>query len=245
MQGNLSHELFDRIFKVGEDLPNEKQIEALVETELADCIKKMAPFLMEDSWKVERDVLRSTLIKAVSKWNQVLTDLGAEIIKAEDWLQGRFSGIPIRGKTDQVIKLPDGKLIVVDFKKSKSGGRKKRMELGYDCQVSLYDIMLQHGDDTAGQDTGVLYFTLNDQVVLTDKDGSISDKVPSAKTIEEDVSVNALREIGESITSLRKGRVKMNYAGDAKQLSDHKGLSTFALDRSPLVNLFSVPGEDA
>ena len=159
-------------------------------------------------------------------------------------LKGEFDGIPIKGFADQVIQLPGGKLVVVDFKKTSSGKRRDRMELGYDCQVSLYEMMIGENGSGLGLEAssgkpGIAYFTLNDQRILADERTGLPADVPGLVVVPNDVSSNALREIKTRLHSLRRGVVEMNRKDDAERLDEEKALPGFAFDASPLVMMFA------
>ena len=197
-------------------------------------------------WKVERHSLRTTLIQAVANWRDVLETLNAKIVGVEARLRGKFGGIPIKGFSDEIVQLPGGKLVVVDFKKSSSGKRRDRMDLGYDCQVSLYEKMISENRDELGLDgtsenPGIVYYTLNDQRVLADDRTGLPPEVPGLVVVSNDVSSNALREIEDRLEKLRRGVVEMNQEDDAKRLDKVKALPGFALEASPLVMMFAHP----
>ena len=246
LQGNIAHSVFEQLFPVGGDGVDGEAIETAVDDALADAVRKHAPLLSTALWKVERHTLRATLIQAVSWWQDVLASLHGRVVGVEARLTGEFKGIPIRGFCDEIIQLPDGKLVVVDFKKSSSGKRRDRMELGYDCQVSLYEMML--GEDGSGLDLdtppgrpGIVYFTLNDQRVLADDRTGLPSDVPGLAVVANDVSGNALRDIEARLKKLRLGVVEMNQDDDAKRLDKDKGLPGYALEASPLVMMFAHP----
>lgn len=252
LQGNIAHGVFERLFTVEGDLIEKDAVEDAVDRTLAEVIRQQAPLLSTAQWKVERNSLRSTLIQAVANWRDVLETLNARVVGVEARLKGEFSGIPIKGFCDEIVKLPGGKLVVVDFKKSSSGKRRDRMDLGYDCQVSLYEKMIAEnrsdfGLEGAPDNPGIVYYTLNDQRVLADDRTGLTSRVPGLVVISNDVSVNALHEIEDQLDKLRQGIVEMNSVDDAKRLDKEKALPDYALVSSPLVMMFAhpEPTEDA
>jgi ATP-dependent helicase/nuclease subunit B len=244
LQGNIAHGIFENIFKTDGEIIDRENVEAAVDDALAEVIRQQAPLLSTAQWKVERNTLRGTLVQAVKSWRDVLEVLGAKVVGVEASLKGKFSGIPIRGFADEVVQLPGGKLVVVDFKKSSSGKRRERMELGYDCQVSLYEKMIQDNPDELGvegssETPGIVYYTLNDQRVLADDRTGFSQSVPGLIVVPNDVSTNALGEITEQINKLKRGVVEMNQEGDASSFAKEKALPDFALVSTPLVMMFA------
>jgi len=246
LQGNIAHTAFEILFPANANLFEEDQVEEAVDGALMEAIRREAPLLTTAQWKVERNSLRSTLIRAASHWRNVLKVLNAEVVGAEAPLKGQFKGVSIKGYSDEVIRLPDGTLIVVDFKKSASGKRRDRMGLGYDCQVNLYQKMISEniGDiclEPKSAKPGIVYFTLNDQRVLTDQNTGLAANTPGLIVVPGDVSANALKEITGRISMLRKGIVEMNRDDDEKSLEKEKALPNFALEVSPLVMMFAHP----
>ena len=232
--------------------PLQEAVEDAVDAALIEAIRQLAPLLSTAQWKVERNSLRSTLIRAVANWREVLEVLNAKVVGVEARLKGEFLDTPIKGFSDQVVQLPGGKLVVVDFKKSSSGKRRERMELGYDCQVSLYEMMISQnraelGLDGSSGNPGIVYYTLNDQRVLADERTGLPSNVPGLIVISDEVSANALREIEVRLGQLRQGRVEMNREDDAGRLGKEKALPDFALESSPLVMMFAsaIPVGDA
>ena len=244
LQGNIAHGVFENLFEKDEQLIERDDVEAAVDDALAEVIRQQAPLLSTAQWKVERNTLRSTLIQAVKNWRDVLEVLDAKVVGVEASLKGEFSGIPIRGFSDEVVQLPGGKLAVVDFKKSSSGKRRERMELGYDCQVSLYEKMVSDNPDVLGVKTssetpGIIYYTLNDQRVIADDRTGLPSNVPGLIVVSNDVSVNALDEIKEQIKKLKMGIVELNHERDAEIFAKEKALPDFALQATPLVGMFA------
>jgi ATP-dependent helicase/nuclease subunit B len=249
LQGNIAHGVFQRLFTVDSDLIEKDAVEEAVDRALAEVIRQQAPLLSTAQWNVERSSLRTTMIQAVVNWRDVLEALNAKVVGVEALLKGKFCGVPIKGFTDEIVQLPDGKLVVVDFKKSSSGKRRERMDRGYDCQVSLYEKMIAEnpaelGLEGSSENPGIVYYTLNDQRVLADDRTGFASSVPGLIVISGDVSVNALREIEGQIGDLRQGIVKMNRVDDAKRLDREKSLPDYALLSSPLVMMFARPAPE-
>jgi ATP-dependent helicase/nuclease subunit B len=244
LQGNIAHGVFERLFTINGGLIGKDDVESGVDAALSEVIRQLAPLLSTAQWKVERNSLRSTLIQATANWRHVLEVLNARVVGVEASLKGEFSGIPIKGYSDEIIQLPGGKLVVVDFKKSSSGKRRERMELGFDCQLTLYEKMIAQNPSALGiegvlEKPGIIYYMLNDQRVLADDRTGLTSAVPGLVVVPNDVSSKALDEIEKQLTKLRQGIVEMNYVDDAKRLDKEKSLPDYALLASPIVMMFA------
>lgn len=255
MLGTLAHKVFEDLFRPGEAFPDPSVIPGRVETLLDDAIRRLAPFLRASQWQVERRHFTAETIKAALAWRDVLARLSAEVLASEAWLQGTWSGIPIHGQTDLLLGLPGDRLLVVDYKRSKSTSRRPRMEKGYDCQTNLYRAMLESGgpkdetDETllsrirSAARTGIVYYMLNDQVSLSDSVLLESGTVPGWQTLENDVASRAMALIQRRLGEVSAGEARLNRDGDAEFFDKQAGIKPYALENSPLIDLFTVAGE--
>ena len=182
--GTLTHKVFETLFQAGQPVPDREQIIGCIPRLLDSAISEHAPYLRSAQWQVEQKQLAASISTAALAWGNMLITLRAEILATEVWLKGWLTieedrdSIPIHGQADCVLGLPGGELLVVDYKKASSGGRRGRMQNGFDSQLDLYRIMLQTEGlkDEANEPlrqrlkdaekTGVLYFMANDQTAL-------------------------------------------------------------------------------
>ena len=194
-------------------------------------------------------------MEAAIAWRSVLLALQARVIATEIWLEGMFGEIPIHGQADTVLKLPDGRLLVVDFKKSSSPSRKARMVAGYDSQADLYRTMIRTGGPKGEQHaalreeiknapgTDILYFMMNDKAVLADTVAVAASRIPGWTALDNDVSVAALACIQERVAEVRQGLVRINTDADEAFFDKQARVTPYALDVSPLIRLFMRPSE--
>ena len=252
--GTLTHKVFEQIFQPSVSIPDNQTLRSEVERHLKLAISGHAPFLNAAQWQLERKQLVSDTRKAVVAWREVLKALNAEILGTEKWLKGTYDGHPIHGQADILLWLPDGQLLVVDYKRSSGSNRMKRMGNGYDSQAELYRIMLRNGglkdeDDSKlneriekAKSIGIVYFTTMDATSLSDTVDVRSDVIPTWERIESDVSENAMSLISNRLQEVSSGQLYMNREGD-NHFFDGVGVKPYALDSSPLISLFTLPGE--
>ena len=255
--GTIAHRVFEGLFAPELDLPMRAEIPGRVDALLDEALRSLAPFLRSSHWNVERRNFAALTTRAALAWCDALERLGAEVVAAEAWLQGQWCGIAIHGQTDLILGLPGDRLLVVDYKRSKSKGRLTQMQKGYDSQASLYRAMLETGGPkdpgqealisrlrTASQ-TGVVYYLLNDQVALADTVLSGAAAVPGWRTLENDIAGGALGLIEARIGEIRSGTVRLNREGDRDFFDKQAGLKPYALEMSPLIEIFVLPDEGA
>ena len=253
LRGSLAHEVFELLFKPGRNHPDDRAIEQAVPVLLDARIHAIAPFLESSAWAVERSAMAADITTAAKHWSLALTAMGAEIIGNEFWLSGTVFGHPVHGKADCLVRLPDGQLIVVDYKKSSSGTRRRRLNNGWDLQVELYRRMTVRIDERSGDDArriaaaldagnrapGVAYHTLNDGRFLVNGidwgDGIATEHID---VIDGDIAVRALDLVQSRMAALRAGQIATNSTADADFFSKKASLGAYALDESPLVTAF-------
>ncbi len=255
--GSLAHKVFEGLFRPGAELPGRDAVAEHTDALLDEAITRLAPFLRASQWQVERRNLMEGTARAARVWRDVLEQLGAEVLAGEEWLQGAWSGIAIHGQADLILGLPGDRLLVVDYKRSKSNSRRPRMEKGYDSQANLYRAMLESGGSRnndgeilaakirSASRTGIVYYMLNDQVSLSDTRPVGSENISGWQALEGDLAGNAMKLIAQRIAEVRDGHVYLNREGDALFFEKQAGVKPYALEDSPLIALFSLPDDMA
>ena len=258
--GSLAHKVFEDLFQPGSELPAADQIPGRTREVLEGAIQQQAPFFRSAQWQFERMHLAEQAARSAEAWRQIVERLGARVLGSEQWLEGTWGGIDIHGQADLILGLGEGELLVVDYKWSVSRGRRKRMELGYDSQASLYRAMLKTGglkpprdgdapdpnaeklatEIKAAKWIGIVYYTMRDQTCLSDSDRSTFDSVPRWIGMQNGVADNASEVIQSRLLELRDGIVRLNFRGDREYFDKHGGVPGYALEVSPLISLYSV-----
>jgi hypothetical protein len=163
-------------------------------------------------------------------------------VAAEQWLRGKHGDVPLNGRSDLLVELPSGELLVVDYKKSSSEPRRNRMRSGFDLQAQLYRLMIQTGGlpgfDLPPDKISVMYYLINDTTALVDTPISASVSVSGLETIDIDISSQAIKYLDRRLLQIRKGQVALNTTADEKWWEDNASLTIYALDNSPLIRLF-------
>ncbi len=251
VSGTIAHDALEFLFPKGAPLPDHDQIEAAVPELLSSAIRKYAPFLQRSIWAVEREGLLRDIRTAAHAWRNTLEGLGARVIDNEIGLQGEALGILLRGRADCLLQLVDGSLLVVDHKKSGTPKRRARLEAGWDLQLGLYREMLKRPEKTgdvleaalAGNpQVGVAYHLINDQGVLLEgikpPDGVVT-------VVEGKISMQAIDLLITRLAEVGAGMIRLNTEDDRKFFEKTANLVPYALDASPLVSRFMMPGTEA
>ena len=259
--GNLAHQVFEDLFPPAGALPEQDQVATRARDSLDRAIQQQAPFLRNPQWHFERHHIAEQSVRAAQIWRKVLEQLGAEILGTEQWLQGYWSGIGIHGKADLILGLEGDRLLIVDYKWTRSEGRRNQMELGFDSQASLYREMAETGGPkpprpgressneeaqltkriTAAKGIGIVYFTMRDRTCLSDATLPESASIPGWFALDNDIAANASAIIRARLKELRQGIVRLNFKNDRTYIEKKAGIKAYAMDLSPLIDLFALP----
>jgi len=250
LSGTLAHEVLEYLFPKESPLPNDVEITAKAPRLLDQAVRKYAPFLNSPLWKVERQGLERDIIRAAKKWRAALSSINARVIDNEIDLMGEAHGLNLFGRADCLLSLPDGRLLIIDHKKSGSGKRRDRMMVGWDLQLALYRAMLlkpdlQEGvlDDMlkAKLEIGVAYHLINDSGILVN---GIQLDGEGFEIIDTEISIQAIEKLKERIKEVRTGVVSLNYVDDITFFEKTAKTTPYALQESSLVGAFLVPSEN-
>jgi len=248
LAGRLAHHILEHVFAPDTPLPEAADLPRLSAAHLARGITRHAPFLAAAERQRERDTLRREGLRAAQVWHGILTDTGARILQAEGWLEGNAHGNEIRGRADCILQLGDGRVVIIDHKKSRSTGRRKRLREGWDLHIGLYRAMLarpirREGDGLdliAGQAPAIAYQLLNDGTVLV----SGLDPVPGGRVeaVAGDISAKAVALLQSRLAEVGAGSIRLNGTKDEAAFAKAAVIAAYALDVSPLVRRLMAEG---
>lgn len=242
--GTLMHQVLEDCFAEGAPVPEPSDLDASVPGHLDEAIRRHAAWLTDAAWATERHNLLREAHDVCTAWAGFLRETGAQVLHNEIALKGDHGGLLLHGNADCLLKLPDGRILVVDHKRSSAGGRRNRMAKGWDLQVALYRAMLERPkEETAltrlvaeGAQVVTAYHMLRDGTVLSDADGG---DLPRVETAGEDASVNAMDHLAGVLAEVGAGTIRLNRADDARSFDKERGIKAYALD-NPLVAAFSL-----
>ena len=247
LSGTLAHEVLEYLFPKESPLPDDVKITAKAPGLLDQAVLKYAPFFNSPLWKVERQGLERDIVRAAKKWRTALSSIDARVIDNEIDLMGEAHGLNLFGRADCLLSLPDGRLLIIDHKKSGSGKRRDRMMVGWDLQLGLYRAMLLKPDLEEGVlddmlkakfEIGVAYHLINDSGILVNGmqlDGE------GFEIIDTEISIQAIEKLKERIKEVRTGVVSLNYVDD---ITFFEKIAPYALQESSLVGAFLVSSKN-
>ena len=248
VQGSLYHAVFENLFPEKEPTPNEGRLRTSFDAAFDRAVRKEARFLLDDLWNVEHTNNRAEALKMALAWRVRLEEVGAQVIANEQPLVGDALGLRLNGIADTVLEMPDGQKLVVDFKTSKSKGRRERMEAGWDIQVALYKHMISRpgNKETAaikegGSVPAIAYHLLRDGVTLG---SGLNNEVVGIDSISSDISGEAMQRLTQTIAELGGGTIRLNRIGDVSFLENEAAIVPYVLKDNPLGRVFIIPDDE-
>lgn len=239
--GTLIHGVIERVFPPGP--PPTGDLAPKTRAALDEVIARKAAWLADPGWDAERASLGREAVRTVQSWAHFLEASGAETLANEIALAGDHGGLLVAGRADGLLRLPDGRHVLIDHKRASSGKRRKRMELGWDLQVALYRAMLLRPTEASplpdGAEIMTAYHTTLDGVVLADRPGLARAECPS-----EDPAGNALAHLADVVAEVGNGRIRLNRAGDGKRFEDERGITAYALTSDAFLAALMLPEAD-
>ena len=145
-------------------------------------------------------------------------------------MEGRLWDWPIKGFIDAILQSPD-QVFIMDYKKSKSDDRYKRLNAGFDLQTYIYRQIYTQSRGPANMITG--YFNLNDRVMVLDQavEGSEAIDVKTPELPLEQQSEQAVSLVTQRFAELRAGHLTLNQADEAKTWKS-RGIKAYAFENS-------------
>ncbi len=247
--GTIMHHVLEVVFPKDGPLADATAIDIKTPEALVDAINRHAIWLNGSAWTTERANLSREALMIAQSWGSFLRKAEATVLHNEIDLAGDFGDLPIAGRADTILALPNERVLVVDHKRSKSYSRRERMTKGWDLQVALYRAMLERPHEQTplqsivpeGAKKITAYHTMLDATVLTDAGG---EGLPGAESASVDISANATDHLLHALSEIRAGIIRLNQSGDIRVMEKERGITPYALKDNEFVNAFILPTEE-
>jgi len=232
LQGTVAHKVFE-LYKKRQDEPLSDE---LYEQLFLQAVQEDAAFLQGQQWRLELVQLKQQVKPAFDKFVCWLELSGWRIIGVEKRLKGQIWDIPVKGFADALLK-KENEILVLDYKKSKSDDRVKRLKSGFDLQTYIYRELYQQEHGKTDIYSG--YYNLNDQVMVLDQAQSSGNEM---KIVVPDISVQAQsleaqNKVQNRLSQLKQGCVELNTNQDSSNWEVF-GIKAYALKDNPVVIRF-------
>jgi hypothetical protein len=119
--GTLLHHVMELVFPEGTKMPDKAEIANSIPAALDDAIRRYAALLSNDASDTERQSLLREAYNVTSNWAVFLNKTQAVVLRNEIGLAGDHGGLSLRGNADCLLELPDGRILIIDHRRSSSG----------------------------------------------------------------------------------------------------------------------------
>ncbi len=234
LQGSIAHKVFELYGKRQNAPISSDLFDELYES----AVNQLAPFMHQAHWRIEKANLKREIHRAFEVFVPWCKTHQWEIRKVEQKMEGQLWDWPIKGFIDAILH-SSNQVFILDYKKSKSDDRYKRLNAGFDLQTYIYRQLYTQSDSSANIVTG--YFNLNDRVMVLDQaiEGSNDIEVQTPDLPLEQQSAQAVDLVTERFAQLKLGQIMLNHASEAKEWKS-RGIKVYAFENS-LVKLAMHP----
>ncbi len=234
LQGSIAHKVFELYGKRQNAPITSDLFDQLYES----AVNELAPFMQQAHWRIEKANLKREIHRAFEVFVPWSKQQGWKVEHVEQKMEGRLWDWPIKGFIDAILRSND-QVFILDYKKSKSDDRYKRLKAGFDLQTYIYRQLYTQSNGSANIVTG--YFNLNDRVMVLDQaiEGSNDIEVQTPDIPLEQQSAQAVDLVTERFAQLRLGQIMLNHASEAKAWKS-RGIKAYAFENS-LVKLVMHP----
>jgi hypothetical protein len=143
LMGNLSHRLFEILFKEKDVLTWEKsQVEKWVSSRLNSLLEREGAVLLMYGREPEKTAFVNTLKYAAWSLIEIIRNNNWQIEGTEQLIEGTFNGIPVKAKADLVLKNAKGALAILDLKWRGASRRQNMIKSEEDLQLVMYSTLL-------------------------------------------------------------------------------------------------------
>lgn len=236
--GNLAHRFFEFLLKEDFSAFDKKQVGVWIDDRSDDLLRKEGATLLLYGREPERKTFLNKVKNAA--WNLI------SLLRSNDWevaatelpLEGMFSGAPVRGKADLVLKRGNEQAIV-DLKWSGATKRKELIQNEEDLQLVLYAHLLE----SPGQWPHTAYFILESGKMIARNPAAFKEAIIAGKGQDNHAEVcdRILAKMQKTYTwrieQLQKGMLEIRTERTASALDN--------LYAEALTELLEMKREDA
>lgn len=232
-QGTVAH----KVFELYKNRQTEPYSGALFSELFEQAVEEDAPFLNDPQWQIDKTNLHREIEQAFNKFADWITNTDWEITETEQLYQGDFVplGIKMKGFIDAVLSHKE-QVFILDYKKSKSDDRIKRLEKGFDVQTLVYQALYQQQNKGNNRPVITGYYNLNDQQMVTNN--AVKQAGTDWKTCVNQDTNQAIAILKERTENLRQGLIPMTHPDMPKEWKK-VGIKAYALENNSLVQRFA------
>lgn len=162
LMGNLAHRFFQRLLNQKQEQWDQSAVYRWIEGESRRLLGQEGAGLLLYGREPERLAFINKVKYAAWSLVNLIQQNGWSVQGTEQELQGRFEGIPVKGRADLVLERA-GELAVIDLKWRGSSRRERQIRNEEDLQLVLYSRLLTEEDSWAH----TAYFVMEDGKMIS------------------------------------------------------------------------------
>lgn len=236
--GSLAHRFFELLLQENPLEWDKNTVRDWIDTKAAALLEREGATLLLYGREPERNQFLNRVKNAAWSLISQIRNNGWSIAATEQLLEGEFSGMPVRGKADLVLRREPDEWAIVDLKWSGARRRKEMIQNGEDLQLILYAKLLPppaHWAHTA-------YFILEDGKMIARNKTAFRDAVTAGGDDNHaeacaQIFARMERTFAWRLAQLQRGALEMRTARTAPELD--------ALYAEELIDLLEMKSEDA
>lgn len=220
LMGNLAHRMFEKLFNEPITNWDKPQVEQWIEKQAPNLLKREGAVLLMYGREPER-------IAFINKLKYAAWSLVAQV-QENDWevkgteidLNGKFQGIPIKGRADLVLKRGEEQAIL-DLKWRGAARREGIIKNEEDLQLVLYSKLLTDDDSWAHTS----YFIMENGKMLARTNHAFKDITPIAPDVDfQEINNRILDKMNATFSwrmeQLKKGQIEIRCKQTGFALED-------------------------
>lgn len=236
--GSLAHRFFELLLQENPLEWDKNTVRGWIDAKAPALLEREGATLLLYGREPERNQFLNRVKNAAWSLISQIRNNGWLIAATELPLEGAFSGLPVRGKADLVLRRDPDEWAIVDLKWSGARRRKEMIQNGEDLQLILYAKLLpppEHWAHTA-------YFILEDGKMIARNKTAFRDAVTAGGDEDHAAACTQIyarmeRTFAWRLAQLQKGVLEMRTARTAPELD--------ALYAEELFDLLEMKSDDA
>ncbi len=236
--GSLAHRFFEKLLKENLTGLDRRALNEWVENEASTLLPREGATLLLYGREPERMAFLNKVKNAAWSLVSLLRNNGWEVENTEMELEGRFVGMPVRGKADLVLRRGDEQAII-DLKWSGVKRRKELIQNGEDLQLVLYAHLLPPPE----QWPHTAYFILDEGKMVARNASAFQEAIVAGRGGEDHIAACAAifdkmaKTYAWRLAQIKKGLIELRTARTAPELE--------AMYEGQLFELLEMKNEDA
>ncbi len=184
--GSLAHRVVERLYGQPEAIGwSVERVTAWFEEAVESIVREEGALLLMSGRRADLESFRQRFRESLRMLHQILRTARTQKIEPEKWLEGVTPLGVLRGSSDLLITLPEGRQAIIDMKWAGNKKYREKLEGQSHIQLAIYARLVEHN---TGVWPAVAYFILKQPELLT----TAEDLFPNVSPIRTEGASTAL-----------------------------------------------------